>query len=62
MNGVTLPQSVTDRVVMVSDGNAANTREEHAAALVSPYLGFTDLMDTDRLIARPVPRMAAEAE
>ena len=62
MNGVTLLQSVIDRVVMVSDGNAANTREEHDASLVSLYLSFTYLMDTDRLIARLVPRMAAEAE
>ena len=62
MNGVTLLQSVIDRVVMVSDGNAANTQEGHYAALVSLYIGFTDLMDTDRLIARLVPRMAAEAE
>ncbi len=39
------------RVVMVSDGNAAMTREEHDASLVALYLSFTDLMDTDMVVA-----------
>ena len=50
------------RVVMVSDGNAANTPEEHDASLVALYLSFTDLMDTDMLVARLAPRMAIAAE
>ncbi len=48
------------RVVMVSDANAANTPEEHDAALVSLYLTFTDLMDTDMIIAR-LAQPAAQA-
>jgi ureidoacrylate peracid hydrolase len=38
------------RVVMVSDGNAANTQAEHEAALTSFYLTFGDVMDTDMLV------------
>lgn len=40
------------RVVMVSDGNAAMTPEEHDASLISLYLSFTDLMDTDMVVRR----------
>ncbi|MEJ1978017.1 MAG: cysteine hydrolase [Acetobacteraceae bacterium] len=40
------------RVVMVSDGNAALTQAEHDASLTALYLSFTDLMDTDMIIAR----------
>jgi ureidoacrylate peracid hydrolase len=40
------------RVVMVSDANAAPTQQEHDAALVALYQIFTDLMDTDMVIAR----------
>ena len=40
------------RVVMVSDGNAAATPEEHDASLLSLYSFFTDLMDTDMIVAR----------
>ena len=39
------------RVVMVSDANAAMTQEEHNASLVSLYSFFTDLMDTDMVLA-----------
>jgi nicotinamidase-related amidase len=39
------------RVVMVSDANAANTLEEHNASLIALYLSFTDLMDTDMVVA-----------
>jgi nicotinamidase-related amidase len=39
------------RVVMVSDANAAMTRAEHDAALIALYSFFTDLMDTDMVIA-----------
>jgi ureidoacrylate peracid hydrolase len=38
------------RVVMVSDGNAANTPAEHEASLISFYLTFGDVMDTDMLV------------
>jgi ureidoacrylate peracid hydrolase len=40
------------RVVMVSDGNAANTQAEHEASLTSFYLTFGDVMDTDMLVSR----------
>jgi nicotinamidase-related amidase len=39
------------RVVMVSDANAAMTPEEHDASLIALYLTFTDLMDTETIIA-----------
>ena len=38
------------RVVMVSDGNAAATPEEHLASLTAFYLTFGDVMDTDRIV------------
>jgi ureidoacrylate peracid hydrolase len=49
------------RVVMVSDGNAAMTPEEHDASLAALYLIFTDLMDTDMLIGllKPARGLAA---
>ncbi len=40
------------RVVMVSDGNAAATPEEHDASLLALYAAFTDLMDTDMIVER----------
>ena len=39
------------RVIMVSDGNAANTQAEHDAALAAFYNVFGDVMDTDMIIA-----------
>jgi ureidoacrylate peracid hydrolase len=39
------------RTVMVSDGNAAMTDEEHNASLIQFYLTFGDVMPTDMLIA-----------
>lgn len=39
------------RTVMVSDGNAANSRDEHDAALAAFYNAFGDVMDTDMVIA-----------
>jgi ureidoacrylate peracid hydrolase len=39
------------RTVMVSDGNAANTQEEHDASLTAFYNVFGDVMDTDMIIA-----------
>ena len=39
------------RTIMVSDGNAANTQEEHDASLTAFYNIFGDVMDTDMIIA-----------
>jgi ureidoacrylate peracid hydrolase len=39
------------RTIMVSDGNAANSREEHDASLTAFYNVFGDVMDTDMIIA-----------
>jgi ureidoacrylate peracid hydrolase len=39
------------RTVMVTDGNAAMTDEDHNAALIGFYLTFGDIMSTDMLIA-----------
>jgi ureidoacrylate peracid hydrolase len=39
------------RTVMVSDGNAANTQEEHDASLAAFYNTFGDVMDTDMIVA-----------
>jgi ureidoacrylate peracid hydrolase len=38
------------RTIMVSDGNAAATREEHDASLAAFYNSFGDVMDTDMII------------
>jgi ureidoacrylate peracid hydrolase len=43
------------RVVMLSDGNATWTDEEHAATLNSFMIFFGDVMSTDEAIARLVP-------
>ena len=40
------------RTVMVSDGNAAVTDEDHNASLCAFYLTFGDVMSTDEVIAR----------
>ena len=39
------------RTIMVTDGNAAVTDEDHNASLVAFYLTFGDIMSTDMLIA-----------
>jgi ureidoacrylate peracid hydrolase len=39
------------RTIMVSDGNAANTQEEHDASLTAFYNIFGDVQDTDMLVA-----------
>jgi ureidoacrylate peracid hydrolase len=39
------------RTIMVSDGNAANSREEHDASLAAFYNIFGDVMDTEMIIA-----------
>jgi ureidoacrylate peracid hydrolase len=38
------------KTIMVTDGNAAMTDEDHAASLISFYLTFGDIMSTDTLI------------
>ena len=40
------------RTVMITDGNAAMTPEEHQASLIAFYLIFGDVMDTDFAIQR----------
>jgi ureidoacrylate peracid hydrolase len=39
------------KTIMVTDGNAAATDEDHAASLIAFYLTFGDIMPTDMLIA-----------
>jgi ureidoacrylate peracid hydrolase len=39
------------KTIMVTDGNAAVTDEEHNASLIAFYLTFGDIMSTDMLIA-----------
>ncbi|MGH8734664.1 MAG: isochorismatase family protein, partial [Burkholderiales bacterium] len=43
------------RVIMLSDGNASLTDEEHAAALNNFLIFFGDVMSTDEATARLVP-------
>lgn len=43
------------RVIMLSDGNATLTDEEHAATLNTFLMFFGDVMSTDEAIARLVP-------
>ena len=38
------------KTIMVTDGNAAITDEDHAASLIAFYLTFGDIMSTDMLI------------
>jgi ureidoacrylate peracid hydrolase len=40
------------QTIMVTDGNAAATDDEHNAALIAFYLTFGDIMPTDMLVAR----------
>lgn len=49
------------RTIMVSDGNAANSRDEHDASLTAFYNVFGDVMDTDMLIERLRRTTAARA-
>ena len=39
------------KTVMITDGNAANTDEDHNAALNNFYLTFGDIMSTDMLVS-----------
>ncbi len=51
------------KTIMVTDGNAAATDEDHAASLVAFYLSFGDIMSTDMLIGcleRKAKPVAAE--
>jgi ureidoacrylate peracid hydrolase len=48
------------KTIMVSDGNAALTQEEHDAALTAFYNIFGDVMDTDMLVSL-LSRAAAKA-
>jgi ureidoacrylate peracid hydrolase len=50
------------RTIMVSDGNAAMTQQEHDAALTAFYNIFGDVMDTDMIVAALRARPAAAAE
>jgi len=53
------------RTVMVTDGNAAMSDEEHNASLTSFYLNFGDIMSTDKLtglLKRNAPKGLAAAE
>jgi ureidoacrylate peracid hydrolase len=43
------------RVIMLSDANAANTPEEHVAALNTLALYFADVMTVDEALQRVVP-------
>jgi ureidoacrylate peracid hydrolase len=43
------------RVIMVADGNASLTDEEHAASLNNFLLWFGDVLNTDETLARLVP-------
>ena len=49
------------RTIMVSDGNAANTQQEHDASLSAFYNTFGDVMDTDMIIASLQRARSAQA-
>jgi len=49
------------RVVMVADGNASLTDEEHAAALNNFLIFFGDVLTTDETLARLVPAVARQS-
>ena len=49
------------RTIMVSDGNAALSQDEHDAALTAFYNVFGDVMDTDMIIAALSRARAAKA-
>ena len=46
------------KTVMITDGNAANTDEDHNAALSNFYLTFGDIMSTDFAIELPQAQRA----
>ena len=49
------------RVIMVSDGNAAVTDEEHNASLMNIYLTFGDVMSTAEIEAAIARKAEAAA-
>ena len=49
------------RVIMVADGNATNTDEEHAATLNNFLMFFGDVLTTDEAISRIVPVAVARS-
>ena len=49
------------KVIMVSDGNAANTQAEHDASLTAFYNIFGDVQDTDMVIANLRRAIAPQA-
>ena len=49
------------RTIMVSDGNAASTQDEHDASLAAFYNTFGDVMDTEMIIERLRRAPAARA-
>lgn len=49
------------RVVMVADGNASLTDEEHAASLNNFLVFFGDVLTTDEVIDRLVPAKARQS-
>src|ERR1700758_95440 len=49
------------RTIMVSDGNAANSQQEHDASLTAFYNVFGDVMDTDMIITSLQRGQAARA-
>ncbi len=49
------------RVVMVSDGNASSSDEEHAASLNNFVVYFGDVLTTDDVISRLVPAQARQS-
>ena len=51
------------KTLMITDGNAASTDEDHNGALIGFYLTFGDIMSTDMVIScleKNVTKMAAE--
>ncbi len=51
------------RTIMISDGNAANSDQDHANSLIAFYLSFGDVETTDAAIAvlrGATPAVAAE--
>jgi ureidoacrylate peracid hydrolase len=49
------------RVIMLADGNASLTDEEHTASLANFLLFFGDVLNTDEILARLVPTEARQS-
>jgi len=50
------------KVIMLSDGNATLTEEEHAGALNTFMMFFGDVMSTDEAVTRLAPVARCKAE